>query len=289
MLTTRPAKWGTKLDFDDASVACTYADPNSVRYNLRAHAVLIFFTPEPQWRVALNSDREQVGLAPAGSVEIVPADSEVFARWSAHKHSLRFNISPDRLQRLAVAEFDVDTFELEPCKIGLVDRKALTIAHWMRTEVQNNDLASREALDALTVILGIHLLREYSSLNVRSSSVLNGGLAPRIWRAVSEYVQENLTDALTLERLSSIAGLSPSHFARAFKQTTGQSPHQYVMECRLTLARRLIMNTSASMDNIARTAGFSSNSHMTALMRRTWNMTPTALRTAAFKSSHREV
>ncbi|WP_447410686.1 helix-turn-helix transcriptional regulator, partial [Clostridium perfringens] len=80
------------------------------------------------------------------------------------------------------------------------------------------------------------------------------------------------------ERLASITQLSPSHFLRAFKQTTGQTPYQYVIAARLAYARNLIINTDTTLGLIAKAAGFSSNSHMSATMQRIWNTTPSEIR-----------
>lgn len=278
VLRARPEKWGPTAKLDGATVACTHAGPNSIQFAPPAHAALVFFTTEPQWQIALNSDRKIVDIAPMGSLEIVPAQSEVFAGWTAQKHSLRLDIDPARLQRLAGMEFDRETFELRPPKPGLVDEKAHTLACWMRHEIQNSELGAKENLDALATIFSLHLLRNHSSLKDRPAQVFNGGLQARTWRRVNDFIQEHLSEPLSLERLAAIANLSPSHFMRAFKRTTGQSPHQYVISSRLSYARSLIVNTHTPLSQVAKFAGFSNHSHMTAVMQRTWGTTPTEFR-----------
>lgn len=277
-LRVRPEKWGPRVERDGATVACTHAGANSVHFVPPSHAALVFFTTEPQWQVALNSDRKIVGLAPMGSLEIVPAQSEVFARWSAEKHSLRLDVEPGRLARLASMEFDSEAFELRPPKHHHVDEKAHKLACWMRHEVNNSDMGTDESLDALITLFAIHLLRNHSSLADRRSQVFNGGLPPNAWRRVNDFIQEHLGEPLSLERLASIANLSPSHFARAFKRTAGQSVHRYVISSRLLHARNLIVNSDVAFSQIAKSTGFVSNSHMTMLMKRTWGMTPTEFR-----------
>src|SRR5690606_35675768 len=143
---------------------------------------------------------------------------------------------------------------------------------------ESRELAWRENLDALITAFSIHLLRNYSSLQNRKVRPFIGGLAPSTWRRINDFIHSHLHETLTVTQLAATAGLSPSHFARAFRQTTGQSPHQYIIGCRLTLARDLIVSTDMPLEKIARIAGFSSNSHMTATMRRMWYKTPTDLR-----------
>ncbi len=278
MLRARPEKWGPRVEIDGASVACTRAGPNSVHFTPPTHAVLVFFTTEPRWHFALNSDRRTIGIAPAGALEIVPAQNEVFARWTQDKQSMRMDIAPERLRRLAGQEYDRETFELQLPKRGLVDDRARTLVKLLRHEVENTNIATQEAIDALVTVFSTHLLRNYSSLKERQARVFVGGLPSLSWRRVRDFVHDNLMGQLSIEQLASITQLSPSHFMRAFKQTTGQSPHQYVISCRLAYARNLIVNTDAPLSQIAKTVGFSSNSHMTAMMQSNWSTSPSALR-----------
>lgn len=238
----------------------------------------MFFTTEPRWHIALNSDRKVIGVAPAGALEIVPAQNEVFARWTQDKQSLRLDIRPERLKRLAGQEFEKETFELQPPKHGLVDDHVRALARLLRHEVENPDFATPESLDALVTVFSTHLLRTYSSLKGRPSRVFAGGLPALSWGRVRDFIQANFAEPLSIEQLASIVQLSPSHFARAFKQTTGQTPHQYVISVRLTNARDWILNTDTPLSQIAKSAGFSSHSHMTAAMQNNWSMGPRELR-----------
>lgn len=274
MLSGVPDEWGPKFQLNGGAVTRTHTGPNSIQFTAASHMALVLFTAQPDRQVALNSDRRMEGLAPAGALEIIPVESEVFARWLVEKQNLLVAVEPARLERLAGMEFDRDTFELRPPKLGFVDAQAHTLARWMRREVETTELGCAESLDALVTVFATYLLRNYSSLKGRSTSMFNGGLSPNAWRRVNDFIQAHLTESLPLERLAMVAGLSPSHFARAFKHTTGQSPHQYVISSRLTYARHLIIKTEAPLSEVAKIAGFSSNSHMTAMMKRVWGTMP---------------
>jgi AraC family transcriptional regulator len=278
MLRGVPDEWGPKFQRDGGAVTRTHTGPNAIHFTAPVHMALIMFTPQPGRQIALNSDQKTTGVAPAGSLEIVPEQSELFARWAVEKQNLLVAVDAARLERLAGEEFDRDTFELYPLKLGFVDDKAHTLARWMRHEVENTDFGSGECLDAQITVFATYLLRNHSSLKDRPSRLFNGGLSAGVWRRVNDFIQAHLSAHLSLEQLASVAHLSPSHFARAFRQTTGQSPHQYVISSRLSYARNLIVSTDASLSGVAKSAGFSSNSHMTAMMRRTWQATPTEFR-----------
>ena len=278
MLDNIPEEWGPKFQYGGGAATRTHTGPNTIQFTAPAHMMLVMFTPQPGREIALDSDCPMVGMAPVGSFEIIPAQSELFASWGTEKQNLLIALGSDRLSSLAGMEFEDETFELQPTKLGHIDRKAYQLARYMRHEIENQDLAWLENLDALITNFGIHLLRNYSSLRSRPIHRYRGGLAPLVWRRVRDFIQSHLQENLTLEVLASVTELSPSHFARAFKQTSGQSPHQYVIECRLGHAGRLIVETDTPLESVARTAGFSSNSHMTASMKRAWSVTPTVLR-----------
>ena len=94
------------------------------------------------------------------------------------------------------------------------------------------------------------------------------------------FVEAGLTGRLTLEALARVAELSPFHFARCFKATTGLAPHQYVLACRIELAKRLIMTTDRSVQEVAWSVGFENISHFRRQFAAQIGVVPGALRRA---------
>ena len=68
---------------------------------------------------------------------------------------------------------------------------------------------------------------------------------------VTDYISDRLEEELSLNELAAIAQLSPYHFSRAFKQSTGISPHQYVIQCRVERAKQLLRQGKMSIGEIA--------------------------------------
>ena len=82
---------------------------------------------------------------------------------------------------------------------------------------------------------------------------------------------------LTIEMLAREVELSPAHLARAFKETLGRAPHQYLLARRLERARRLLETTGATLSDIAQRTGFADQAHFTRLFKRAFGTTPGAL------------
>lgn len=262
---------------DDAGVCYTRTGPNNVSYNQNAYVFVLHLTADSKWRRAVNSDQMSSADVLPGAIDIIPSFSQLSATWSGEMCGVRVDIDPVRFHRLAGLELENDSFTLHPPKFGYVDRQLHSLAIWMQRELECAENFSKEMLDAFITAYSIHVLRHYSS-NARRRTTSRGGIIPAALRKVKDYVSANLTQSITVEQLASVANLSPSHFIRTFKQTTGQSPYQFVMCARLIYARHLILEGNLPFSMIALTAGFSSHSHMTAQMKRAWQITPSQLR-----------
>ena len=104
------------------------------------------------------------------------------------------------------------------------------------------------------------------------------GLSPGAKRRVLEYVDAHFDEQLTLESLASVARLSVHHFARAFRQSTGEPPHQYVLRRRIERATEMLKESELPLSEIALAVGFSDHSHFARHFRRLVGMSPGAAR-----------
>jgi AraC family transcriptional regulator len=105
-----------------------------------------------------------------------------------------------------------------------------------------------------------------------------GGLPGCRLRRVAQYVEQNLQARLRLAELSALVHMSPYHFARLFKRSTGVPPHLFVIRCRIEQARTLLVTQTAPIAVIARLVGFQTPSHFTTTFRRLTGMTPSEYR-----------
>ena len=105
------------------------------------------------------------------------------------------------------------------------------------------------------------------------------GLSARRLKAVLGYIREHLHAALTLRDLAAVAHLSPYHFARRFKESTGLSPHQYVIARRIEWAKELLRGEEdLSLAQVAARVGFWDQGHFTRHFKRLVGVTPRRFR-----------
>jgi AraC family transcriptional regulator len=107
-----------------------------------------------------------------------------------------------------------------------------------------------------------------------------GELHPGAVDVVTEYTRAHLASQITLDRLAAAVHLSPFHFARSFRATTGLTPHAFVTEQRLMVARDRLLREDASVTGVALEVGFSNISHFRRVFRRRYGLTPGELRRA---------
>jgi AraC family transcriptional regulator len=142
--------------------------------------------------------------------------------------------------------------------------------------------AKSERVAHLTKLIASCLAEKYTTAAAEKAD-FRGGLPVRQLRKVEDYVYERMADEISLESLAELAKLSPFHFSRVFKQTTGMSPLQFVTRERITRAQQLIRETKRSLIEIGLEVGYKNPSHFAQVFRRVAGVTPTDFRSALFK------
>ena len=95
----------------------------------------------------------------------------------------------------------------------------------------------------------------------------------RAVRWARDYLAANVTENVDLATLAGISGLSRSHLIRAFKQEVGLTPHAFLVDRRIRLARNLLLGGDAPV-NVAAAAGFADQAHLTRAFKARIGITP---------------
>jgi AraC family transcriptional regulator len=101
-----------------------------------------------------------------------------------------------------------------------------------------------------------------------------GGLPPRIVRRLREHIDNNIEQRISVEALAKLANLSVCYFVRAFKQSVGMTPHDYLIRRRVERTMELLSGTDMPLSEIALAAGFADQSHCARRFRQHVGMSP---------------
>lgn len=99
-------------------------------------------------------------------------------------------------------------------------------------------------------------------------------------RTTADYIQNHCHESLSLSDMAAVSGYSIYYFNRMFRQIMGTTPVQYMMNARITLAKRLLATSSLSVKQIGLHCGFSNPSYFIYIFRRMEEMTPHQFRLA---------
>ena len=208
----------------------------------------------------------------AGELLIMPAKQVFTLNFDRGHVSKAIHLSHKLLKRNALELWDTDKFELtlsnqvhDPLLTNI--QKSLCIE--FRKNPDNCDIY----VQTMTNALAVHLLTRYSTYT-KPTKMYAGGLSLKKLKLVIEFINENLGQELSLDDLASLVHLSQYHFARAFKQSLGVSPHQYVIQQRVERAKMLIKQGNMSISAVSIVCGFTHQSHLNRHFKRLTGMTP---------------
>jgi AraC family transcriptional regulator len=175
-----------------------------------------------------------------------------------------------------IADFDL-THLSQAAGAGLQDPLLAQIGFLLWEELQRPSPAGKLYAQAAAQMLAMHLVRHYTSIGNNIKEPIRG-LTPQQVKRVRDFVQAHLDQDLSLEDLAQQIGFSPYHFARLFRQSTGDSPHQFVLRQRVEQAQRLLTQKDLTLAQVAIESGFADQSHLTQVFKRYLGLTPRAYR-----------
>ena len=227
-----------------------------------------------EWR---RGHRYSRFTAKPGDVLVTPRGDSNGLRSNLPIEALWCLIGLDLLEEIEQREWDPGNAPFEIVEsFNRNDEELWNLGRRLAAQLRNPIHGSRLYAETLQTQVAIHLLWNYSSIPRQgedAQSLTDHRLGP-----VIEYIQANLADDVSLDALAGVAGLSPNYFLGAFRQATGRTPHRYVTELRIARACELLHDPRRPITEVSLAVGFSSQSHLTEVFRRTMNTTPAAYR-----------
>jgi AraC family transcriptional regulator len=230
-------------------------------------ASIIGFAFEGQTGVhAFATDRRTGFRARPNALAYVPQGCDVYSQSRHGGEYLKIAICPEQEDtRLGDRRFN-----------DVVDLAAIRAAQNVRAM-----LLAGDPIDPVSLEYWLDMLIDRAAhvMGRNETSPRAGSwMTARRLKRVDELIDVRLDDKLTVQELATAIGLSTGFFSRAFKASVGKSPHDYIIDRRISRARTLLQIDELELSNVALASGFTSHAHMTATFRSRLGVTPSRLR-----------
>lgn len=241
----------------------------------RSHILLLHHPSRTEW--LLDGRRRSTRIEPNDS-SLLPAGSHVaaIAVPDSPATGLILAIDAVQFQRSVAESTDGGVTELKQ-QIVFSDPQITLLMTAMQKDLEEGSPAGRLYGEALGNALSVYLSQRYAARTARMQ-VFKGGLGKLQLNRAFDYIESKLNEDIRLSSLAEAAGLSISHFATAFKQSTGLSPHQYVLHRRIARAKELLGDPLHSVLEAGALSGFVDQSHFSKVFRRVVGTTPSEFR-----------
>jgi len=137
--------------------------------------------------------------------------------------------------------------------------------------------SGRLFLDSVEQAIAVALVKDHA-VRHRPVQIYRGGLGAARLRRIKELVDVKMEDDLSLDEMAQLVGLSTAHFARMFRKSTGQTPHQFVLRQRIERAKEMLRAPEARVLDVAVACGFKTQQHFAQVFRDVCRVSPTEYR-----------
>ena len=195
------------------------------------------------------------------SCVIIPANISEQAEWNRESGAITLAIDPAVFAQTIYEVVDPDKIELLP-QFAIPDPFLHQIGVALKAALFKYSDRSRLYAESLVNALILHLLEHYSTTRPNLRECVAGQLSQYRLHQIIDYIYAYLDRDLSLKELSTLVQMSPHYFSGLFKQSTGITPHQYVIRCRIERAKDLLKQNKLSIAEIATQVGFVDQSHL---------------------------
>jgi AraC family transcriptional regulator len=219
------------------------------------------------------------GTARKGGLTVIPAGSS--SRWDIYGDLdvVQLYLPPASLLELAVEAGYRGAVELIEVT-AQADATAAQLLSMAATTVASTEPADVLFREHLISAIAAHVLAHHTNASRKSERAI-GGLSPSVLRRALERLQSSADDDVSLAALAREANLSRFHFCRAFKQSTGLAPHEWLRQRRMETAMTMLRDPTVPVVAIAEAVGYGTQTAFGAAFKRVTGLTPTEWRRSA--------
>lgn len=226
-----------------------------------------------EWKM---DGRTRKAVHGAGTLYLLPAGSYDRATWSGPSSRIVLVMEPRFLARALDETAHLCDVELIP-NWTFQDRHVEAILRALHADLEDGSPAGPLYGQSLSVALAHYLIRRFATRTINAREYRSGMPGVRLNRVI-DFMRQNCGKETRLWELAELAGMSPHYFCELFKKSTGITPYQYSLRCRMDRAKELIRSRDFTVRQVAEATGFADQSHFTKVFRRVVGVTPLTFR-----------
>jgi AraC family transcriptional regulator len=223
--------------------------------------------------VLIDGKRSPATTTTVGTTFLYDLRSSPLCEMYTSFDNVRFYISQASLDELAYDQGVRRINGLASPQLGSRDRVMYGLANALLDHVERSNEHSALFIDHMALAFHAHVVRTYGKATI-PDEVAPGGLSPWQLRRVLDFISAHLDGDPTIAELARECALSSGYFTRAFRRTTGVSPHQWLIRRRVERARQLLLGNGLGLADIALVCGFVDQSHLTRVFTKLEGLSP---------------
>lgn len=268
-----PVLGGGLTDSEDIILLKYSLPPSEVKVpELEENLLFVSLFPKIQYE-NLNHQRSKALFLHQGDVAVTPAGYPQHWRWLSQFDGVNLFIPSSLIREIGkdLVKGDIDSVSLIQSNVRSIPLLS-ALALELLSDLEAGSPCGKTYADTLTRSIVMYLLAHHSTAKIVGSSAILRTDDTYVARAI-DFITAHLGEDLHLSAIASACDVSVNRLCEVFKQSVGQSVHQFVIEQRIERAKYLLKKSKMPLVEISQEIGFSNQAHFTTTFRKTCGIT----------------
>lgn len=205
---------------------------------------------------------------------ITPAGMASGWKWYAQSKVIIITLDPDKLEHFAQTELGMLLSDQQLRSIPqFIDEDMVQASRMMLEALQSPTSGAHIMFESFARVFLVKLLQKYG-VEQGETFAFNPRFTAKHYKKVLGYIEQHFSQTIALNDLAEQAALSPYYFSRLFKDTIGQTPHQFVTSYRITRSKDMLAEPKRTLMDIALSCGFADQAHFSRVFKQLSGVTP---------------
>lgn len=272
------SKTSDALDWSDVNVSLIGTEACGASHQGALPDLNLSMPLDPIDVAAMLDGRQQSLTILRNRPNIIAPGTPLSVEWRGAANILSVFVRRDVLAEVSGELFGRDTKSLEVIStVGVEDRSISQLLHLLQDALHEPKGHANLKVEHISRALVAHVLRRHSNI-MDTGQGADVPLTNRQVKLAKEHIREHLASKILLKDLAPLLNLGRTSLLKRFGASFRQTPHQYILEQRVSRAKELLEGTNLSLEEIAASCGFSDRTHLGNIFRRFVGMAPAQYR-----------